>query len=158
MVQRRIFQKDSYGSGTHKTEPAAAGRIQQGGIKGSLYTGRFRKGSSGCHHHCHCSEVELAVGAKAELAKEGVDVRVVSMPSMDVFEEQPEDYKEKVLPKAVRKRVAVEALGDFGWGRYVGLDGTTVTMKGFGASAPAGQLFKKFGFTVENVVAAVKSL
>ena len=104
------------------------------------------------------SEVELAVGAKAELAKEGVDVRVVSMPSMDVFEEQPEDYKEKVLPKAVRKRVAVEALGDFGWGRYVGLDGTTVTMKGFGASAPAGQLFKKFGFTVENVVAAVKSL
>ena len=104
------------------------------------------------------SEVELAVGAKAELAKEGVDVRVVSMPSMDVFEEQPEDYREKVLPKAVRKRVAVEALGDFGWGRYVGLDGTTVTMKGFGASAPAGQLFKKFGFTVENVVAAVKSL
>ena len=104
------------------------------------------------------SEVELAVGAKAELAKEGVDVRVVSMPSMDVFEEQPEEYKEAVLPKAVRKRVAVEALGDFGWGRYVGLDGTTVTMKGFGASAPAGLLFKKFGFTVENVVAAVKSL
>lgn len=104
------------------------------------------------------SEVELAVGAKAELAKEGVDVRVVSMPCMDLFEEQPEEYKEKVLPKAVRKRVAVEALGDFGWGRYVGLDGATVTMKGFGASAPAGQLFKKFGFTVENVVAAVKSL
>lgn len=104
------------------------------------------------------SEVELAVGAKAELAKEGVDVRVVSMPSMDVFEEQSEDYKETVLPKAVRKRVAVEALGDFGWGRYVGLDGTTVTMKGFGASAPAGQLFEKFGFTVDNVVAAVKSL
>lgn len=104
------------------------------------------------------SEVELAVGAKAELAKEGMDVRAVSMPSMDVFEEQPEEYKEAVLPKAVRKRVAVEALGDFGWGRYVGLDGITVTMKSFGASAPAGQLFKKFGFTVENVVAAVKSL
>ena len=104
------------------------------------------------------SEVELAVGAKAELAKEGMDVRVVSMPSMDVFEEQTEEYKEKVLPKAVRRRVAVEALGEFGWGKYVGLDGTTVTMKGFGASAPAGLLFKKFGFTVENVVAAVKSL
>lgn len=104
------------------------------------------------------SEVELAVGAKAELAKEGLDVRVVSMPSMDVFEEQSEEYKEAVLPKAVRKRVAVEALGDFGWGRYVGLDGTTVTMKGFGASAPAGLLFKKFGFTVDSVVAAVKSL
>lgn len=104
------------------------------------------------------SEVELAVGAKAELAKEGMDVRVVSMPCMDIFEEQSEEYKEKVLPKAVRKRVAVEALGDFGWGRYVGLDGATVTMKGFGASAPAGLLFKKFGFTVENVVEAVKSL
>ena len=104
------------------------------------------------------SEAHLAVGAKAELAKEGVDVRVVSMPCMDVFEEQSEEYKEKVLPKAVRKRVAVEALGDFGWGRYIGLDGAAVTMKGFGASAPAGLLFKKFGFTVENVVEAVKSL
>ena len=103
-------------------------------------------------------EAHLAVGAKAELAKEGVDVRVVSMPCMDVFEEQSEEYKEKVLPKAVRKRVAVEALGDFGWGRYIGLDGAAVTMKGFGASAPAGLLFKKFGFTVENVVEAVKSL
>ena len=104
------------------------------------------------------SEAHLAVGAKAELAKEGVDVRVVGMPCMDVFEEQSEEYKEKVLPKAVRKRVAVEALGDFGWGRYIGLDGAAVTMKGFGASAPAGLLFKKFGFTVENVVEAVKSL
>ena len=104
------------------------------------------------------SEAHLAVGAKAELAKEGVDVRVVSMPCMDVFEEQSEEYKEKVLPKAVRKRVAVEALGDFGWGRYIGLDGAAVSMKGFGASAPAGLLFKKFGFTVENVVEAVKSL
>ena len=104
------------------------------------------------------SEAHLAVGAKAELAKEGVDVRVVSMPCMDVFEGQSEEYKEKVLPKAVRKRVAVEALGDFGWGRYIGLDGAAVTMKGFGASAPAGLLFKKFGFTVENVVEAVKSL
>lgn len=104
------------------------------------------------------SEAHLAVGAKDELAKEGVDVRVVSMPCMDVFEEQSEEYKEKVLPKAVRKRVAVEALGDFGWGRYIGLDGAAVTMKGFGASAPAGLLFKKFGFTVENVVEAVKSL
>lgn len=104
------------------------------------------------------SEVELAVGARAELAKQGVDVRVVSMPSMDVFEEQSAQYKEKVLPKAVRKRVAVEALGDFGWGRYVGLDGAAITMKGFGSSAPADELFKKFGFTVEHVVEAVKAL
>lgn len=104
------------------------------------------------------SEVELAVGARAELAKQGVDVRVVSMPSMDVFEEQSAQYKEKVLPKAVRKRVAVEALCDFGWDRYVGLDGAAITMKGFGASAPADELFKKFGFTVEHVVKAVKAL
>ncbi|MGN0297754.1 MAG: transketolase [Lachnospiraceae bacterium] len=104
------------------------------------------------------SEVELAVGAKAELAKEGIDVRVVSMPCMDIFEQQSPEYKESVLPKKVRARVAVEALIDFGWGKYVGLDGATVTMKSFGASAPAGTLFKKFGFTVENVVATVKSV
>ncbi len=104
------------------------------------------------------SEVSLAVDAKAELAKEGVDVRVVSMPSMDLFEEQSAEYKESVLPKAVRKRVAVEALSDFGWYRYVGLDGTVVSMKGFGASGPAAELFKKFGFTTEAVVEAVKSV
>ncbi|MGN0504950.1 MAG: transketolase [Lachnospiraceae bacterium] len=104
------------------------------------------------------SEVSLAVNARAELLKEGIDVRVVSMPCMDVFEEQPEEYKEQILPKNVRARVAVEALIDFGWGKYVGLDGKTVTMTGFGASAPAATLFEKFGFTTENVVKAVKSV
>jgi transketolase len=104
------------------------------------------------------SEVELGVNAQAELAKEGVDVRVVSFPSLDLFEAQSPEYKESILPKSVRARVAVEAAIDFGWGKYVGLDGTTVTMKGFGASAPAGLLFKKFGFTTENVVNAVKSV
>lgn len=104
------------------------------------------------------SEVELGVNAQAELLKEGVDVRVVSIPSMDVFEAQSAEYKDSILPKSVRARVAVEAATDFGWGKYVGLDGTTVTMKGFGASAPAGVLFKKFGFTTENVVKAVKSV
>lgn len=104
------------------------------------------------------SEVSLAVDAKAELIKDGIDVRVVSMPSMDVFEQQSDEYKESVLPKSVRKRVAIEALSDFGWGKYVGLDGAYVTMHGFGASAPAATLFKEFGFTVENVVKTVKSL
>ena len=80
------------------------------------------------------------------------------MPSMDVFEKQSDEYKESVLPKSVRKRVAVEALSDFGWGRYVGLDGAYVTMHSFGASAPADKLFKKFGITTENVVKAVRSL
>lgn len=104
------------------------------------------------------SEVELAINAKEELIKENVDVRVVSMPSVDLFEQQSEEYKNSILPKSVRARVAVEAAADFGWGKYVGLDGTTVTMNGFGASAPAGQLFKKFGFTTENVVKAVKEV
>lgn len=104
------------------------------------------------------SEVSLAVDAKAELIKDGIDVRVVSMPSMDVFEQQSDEYKESVLPKSVRKRVAIEALSDFGWGRYVGLDGAYVTMHSFGASAPAATLFKEFGFTVENVVRTVKGL
>ena len=104
------------------------------------------------------SEVSLAVEAKAELAKKDIDVRVVSMPSMDLFEEQSAEYRESVLPDAVRKRVAVEALSDFGWYRYVGLDGAVVSMKGFGASGPAAQLFEKFGFTTETVVKAVEGI
>lgn len=104
------------------------------------------------------SEVSFAIEAKEELAKENVDVRVVSMPSMDVFDQQSKEYKESVLPLACRKRVAVEALADFGWGKYVGLDGAYVTMKSFGASAPAAQLFEKFGFTKENVVKTVKEI
>ena len=104
------------------------------------------------------SEVQLAVEAKKALAADGIDVRVVSMPSMDVFEEQSEEYKESVLPKSVRKRVAVETLSDFGWGKYVGLDGAVVSMKGFGASAPAATLFEEFGITTEAVIKAVKDL
>ena len=104
------------------------------------------------------SEVSLSVAAKEELSKEGIDVRVVSMPCMDIFEKQPSEYKEKILPKSVRARVAVEALSEFGWGRYVGLDGKTVCLDRFGASAPADVLFKEFGFTVENVVKTVKEV
>lgn len=104
------------------------------------------------------SEVELAVKSKEVLAADGMKVRVVSMPCMDLFEEQSEEYRESVLPKAVRKRVAIEALSDFGWGRYVGLDGAYVTMKGFGASGPYAKLFEHFGFTVDHVVEVVKGL
>ena len=104
------------------------------------------------------SEVSLAVEAQAELAKEGIDVRVVSMPCMELFEEQSADYKESVLPKKVRARVAVEAAMDFGWGRYVGLDGATVAMEGFGASAPAQILFQKYGITKEAVVYCMKKI
>ena len=104
------------------------------------------------------SEVELALKAKEELLKDDIDARVVSMPCMDLFEEQSKEYKESVLPNAVRKRVAIEALSGFGWERYTGLDGAVVAMKGFGASAPQNLLFNKFGFTVENVVKVAKGL
>lgn len=104
------------------------------------------------------SEVSLAVEAKKVLADEGIDVRVVSIPSMDVFEKQSQEYRDCVLPKEVGSRVAIEALSGFGWGKYVGLDGAYVTMDSFGASAPADQLFESFGFTVESVVCAVKGL
>ncbi len=104
------------------------------------------------------SEVELAVKAKEILAAEGRKVRIVSMPSMDVFEEQSAEYQESVLPKAVRRRVAIEALGGFGWGRYIGLDGAAVTMTDFGASGPAKVLFEHFGFTAEHVAEVARSL
>lgn len=104
------------------------------------------------------SEVDLAVKAKEMLAAEGRKVRVVSMPSMDIFEEQSAEYRESVLPKTVRRRVAVEALGTFGWERYTGLDGVTVGMNSFGASAPAGELFRHFGFTAERVAEAARGL
>ena len=104
------------------------------------------------------SEVSLAVNAKEELKKSGIDVRVVSMPSMELFDKQSAEYKESVLPNAVRKRVAVEALSDFGWYKYVGLDGKVIAMEGFGASGPAATLFEHFGLTVDNVVKTVKEV
>jgi len=102
------------------------------------------------------SEVQLGIEAKKILAEEGVDIRVVSMPSMDVFEQQTQEYKEEILPKNVRARVAVEALSGFGWNKYTGLDGEIISMKSFGASAPGNLLFEHFGITTEAVVAAVK--
>lgn len=102
------------------------------------------------------SEVQLGIEAKKILAEEGVDIRVVSMPSMDVFEQQTQEYKEEILPKNVRARVAVEALSGFGWDKYTGLDGEIISMKSFGASAPGNLLFEHFGITTEAVVAAVK--
>ena len=104
------------------------------------------------------SEVSLAMKAKAELKNEGIDARVVSMPCMEDFEAQSEKYKNGVLPKSVRARVAIEAGSPLGWYKYVGLDGKVIGMETFGASAPAAKLFEKFGFTVENVVNTVKEV
>ena len=98
------------------------------------------------------SEVSLAVDAKKELMEKGFDVRVVSMPCMDIFEQQSDEYKEKILPQTVEKRLVVEAGSSICWGKYLGFKGKSVTIDTFGASAPANVLFKKYGFTVENVV------
>lgn len=98
------------------------------------------------------SEVGLAVEAKKELMEKGFDIRVVSMPCMDIFEQQSDEYKEKILPQTVEKRLVVEAGSSICWGKYLGFKGKSVTIDTFGASAPANVLFKKYGFTVENVV------
>ncbi|MEZ9832069.1 transketolase [Vibrio breoganii] len=98
------------------------------------------------------SEMELAVNAAAELTAQGKQVRVVSMPSTDTFDKQSAEYRESVLPSAVTKRIAIEAgIADY-WYKYVGFDGAIVGMTTFGESAPAGELFKMFGFTVDNIV------
>jgi transketolase len=104
------------------------------------------------------SEVSLAVLAAEELYKEGIAARVVSMPCSDIFDCQDNEYKEKILPAGVRKRVAIEALSSFGWEKYAGLDGIVIGMNTFGASAPQDKLFKHFGFTVESIVNKTKSL
>jgi transketolase len=103
------------------------------------------------------SEVELAVAAASALAAEGIHVRVVSMPSTDVYDRQDAAYKASVLTKGV-PRVAIEAGVTSFWYKYVGLEGAVVGIDTFGESAPAGVLFKHFGFTVENVVAKVKAV
>ncbi len=103
------------------------------------------------------SEVQLCVNAHEELRKGGVRSRVVSIPSWKLFQQQPEEYRNSVLPQTVRARVAVEAGTDLGWREYVGMDGEIVARSDFGASAPIKDLLKHFGFTVENVVAQAKA-
>lgn len=103
------------------------------------------------------SEVALCVQAHEQLAVEGIKSRVVSMPSWEIFERQTEDYKQSVIPDEVTARVSVELASTFGWGKYVGIQGQTIGMQSFGASAPLKELVKKFGFTVDHVVAAAKS-
>ena len=104
------------------------------------------------------TELDLCVQAAKQLTASGRKVRVVSMPCVELFDEQSDAYKEEVLPNAVRKRMVVEAAESFGWHRFIGLDGASVTMNRFGASAPGGTCLKEFGFTVENVVAKASAL
>lgn len=104
------------------------------------------------------SEVKLALDTQEALEAEGVHVRVVSMPSQNLFDEQDAAYKEAVLPTAVTKRLAIEAGSSFGWGKYVGLNGATLTIDTWGASAPGDRIFKEYGFTTDNAVAIYKGL
>jgi len=104
------------------------------------------------------TELELCTKAAAQLRAEGKNVRVVSMPCVELFEEQDAAYRESVLPAAVRQRLVVEASSSFGWHKYTGLDGASVSIDRFGASAPGPLLMEKFGFTVDNVVAKAKAL
>ena len=103
------------------------------------------------------SEIALAVEAYEKLLEEGVHSRVVSMPSWDIFEHQPREYRDSVLPPGVTPRVAIEQASTFGWERYVGTTGKVIGMQTFGASAPLKALQKEYGFTVDNVVAAARA-
>lgn len=104
------------------------------------------------------SETELAVRASMELENDGIGTRVVSMPSWEIFELQPEAYKNEVIPNDIRARVAIEAATSMGWHKYTGIDGAIISLDTFGGSAPGEQLFEKFGFTVENVVQKSREL
>ncbi len=104
------------------------------------------------------SELQLCVGAAKQLIADGKKVRVVSMPSWELFEAQDEAYKDSVLPKVAGKRLSVEAANSFGWQKYTGFEGGSVSIESFGASAPGATVLEKFGFTVDNVVAKAKEI
>jgi transketolase len=102
------------------------------------------------------SEVALCLEAFEKLRAEGIKARVVSMPSWELFDDQPQEYRDSVLPPAVRARVSVEQASTFGWSKYVGDTGHSIGMRSFGASAPLKHLQQKFGFTIERVVEAAR--
>jgi transketolase len=104
------------------------------------------------------SEVQLILAAQEQLAANGIDARVVSMPSWELFQEQPQSYRDAILPTQVKARLAVEAGAPLGWREWVGEAGEVIGITRFGASAPAREIFKHYGFTVENVVTRARQL
>lgn len=136
-----------------RTELAPAGNVAKGG-----YVLLESEGAPQLLLIATGSEVSLALDAAKKLRQEGIAVRVVSMPSWELFEEQSEEYKEAVLPKNVTARLAIEAASPMGWERYVGTEGATITLDHYGASAPAKVLFQQFGFTVDNILEQAKKL
>ena len=145
---------------TRQNLPVLEGTAQlaQEGINKGAYVISEAKGEMDGIIIATGSEVKLALDTQAALEAESVHVRVVSMPSQNLFDEQDAAYKEAVLPAAVTKRLAIEAGSSFGWGKYVGLNGATLTIDTWGASAPGDRIFKEYGFTTENAVAIYKGL
>ncbi|WP_318615320.1 transketolase [Sporosarcina sp. YIM B06819] len=138
---------------------AKSGELAMEGVKKGAYTvSPATKEQADAILIATGSEVSLAVSAQAQLLAEGIDVAVVSMPSWDLFEKQDEAYKQSVLPKTVKKRLAIEMAVSLGWHKYVGDEGAIIAIDTFGASAPGDTVIKEFGFTEENVIAKVKSL
>ena len=142
---------------TRQNVETMAGSSVEGVSKGAYIIGKEEK-------QCDAiiiasgSEVNLAMNAKTELLKKGIDVRVVSMPCQEIFDQQDKAYKHSVLPNDVRKRLSVEMASSFGWHKYVGLDGIVMSIDEFGRSAPANQVIESFGFTVDKVVENVEKL
>ena len=142
---------------TRQNVETMAGSSVEGVSKGAYIIGKEEK-------QCDAiiiasgSEVNLAMNAKTELLKKGIDVRVVSMPCQEIFDQQDEAYKQSVLPNDVRKRLSVEMASSFGWHKYAGLDGIVMSIDEFGRSAPANQVIESFGFTVYKVVENVEKL
>ncbi|MBB3906018.1 transketolase [Anoxybacillus rupiensis] len=140
------------------TLATTAERAYEGVKKGAYVVSEATNGEPQALLLASGSEVSLAVEAQKALASEGIYVSVISMPSWDRFEQQPEEYKEQVLPSALKKRLAIEMAASFGWERYTGDEGDILAIDRFGASAPGEQIMKEYGFTVEHVIERVKKL
>ncbi|KXG10690.1 Transketolase [Anoxybacillus sp. P3H1B] len=140
------------------TLATTAERAYEGVKKGAYVVSEATNGEPQALLLASGSEVSLAVEAQKTLASEGIYVSVISMPSWDRFEQQPEEYKEQVLPSALKKRLAIEMAASFGWERYTGDEGDILAIDRFGASAPGEQIMKEYGFTVEDVIERVKKL
>jgi len=134
------------------------GEVAKGAVKGGYIISDANKETPDILLMASGSEVEQMLAAQKVLREQGVEARVISMPSFEVFEKQSAEYKESVMPKAVRARLAMEAASSFGWGKYVGLDGDIIAIDSFGASGKAALVFEKFGITTDNVVARALKL
>jgi len=134
------------------------GEVAKNAVKGAYIISDANKETPDLLLLASGSEVEQMLAAQKILREQGIEARVVSMPSFEVFEKQSAEYKESVLPKAVRARLAMEAGSSFGWGKYVGLDGDIISIDTFGASGKAALVFEKFGITTDNVVARALKL